>query len=756
MEVAIPLWKVPYCTTIRYFSDYENLYFLLLSIIQLSTTYFLPREWSPSGPYSTSIPLALILSIEIMSDLASSIRKYFQAVMEGRQVVTCMIDGVIVKKMKKEIFPGDIVVLNKEQISPVSGTLFCSSDVHFAKIDTSLTTGETSLKYFDLGSMISSGDRIMSERVEIIVTKNDTIKKVSEITSQRNNLDIFVSEYMVKTSIPLLIFFILISSVFKTLDLKVFRFSYLISSWVMFNGIIPFSVKIFLILSRKITGLFLFPLKVNNYSLIDDISRIKHIISDKTGTITKNKLKVIDAKFSKLPFFSYSCIENDTEEDKAILEYENLPHEIIRVFPFDHQRKTSGKIVQVGGKIKLCVKGSIDSIKNISLTSQVEPISSSGPQFEFTGSSDFRFGSARSSGFEFESISSSGLRLLAFGSRNLSQDEIHQPREELEKDLNFDGIISMSDEMQEGVKETVCKLRNDYGAKTSLCTGDKKEAALQYAIQAGIVADKVLEYSTFSEKRSNSEVTLLFGSENLCDENFLPCLSRCNNFVAYNMKPADKEYVATHMKDVLCVGDGFNDLGMFSSATVSVAVKREPHVEKLADYCISSFQQLQVLFSLSSAFRKRNINIINFTFYRSSLVVAVLAWYYLHFNYSSPFNSFVTIAFNNIWSLGALVNLLLNDRDQISTSSNLWNLRGIAYGLFLVELLKENMNPDMLTLFTIFIINIKWVDWKDKRWLVLNFLGPVMYILYMIVTGSAFGELKLGVLGLLGVMVVFL
>ena len=61
--------SIPYLSIYNYFLiSRENLYFLVLSLIQLSTFSkigLLPSDWSPSGPFSTAIPLILCYLLEL-------------------------------------------------------------------------------------------------------------------------------------------------------------------------------------------------------------------------------------------------------------------------------------------------------------------------------------------------------------------------------------------------------------------------------------------------------------------------------------------------------------------------------------------------------------------------------------------------------------------------------------------------------------------------------------------------------------------
>ena len=63
--------QIPYLSVKNYFiNSKENFYFLFLSILQLCTyseINILPSHWSPSGPFTTFIPLFLCFLLEIVS-----------------------------------------------------------------------------------------------------------------------------------------------------------------------------------------------------------------------------------------------------------------------------------------------------------------------------------------------------------------------------------------------------------------------------------------------------------------------------------------------------------------------------------------------------------------------------------------------------------------------------------------------------------------------------------------------------------------
>ena len=201
-------------------------------------------------------------------------------------------------------------------------------------------------------------------------------------------------------------------------------FVLLLQHWFITNGLIPFSVKIFLILSRSIQGILLSSkgaVEVKQSLQIDDLAKVKHIIADKTGTLTQNKMelkKIIQRGSSKLiDLDSYVdgkeeekidvdfqkalslCVHQNsdgdfsTHEDKILKEFstdslsnaliENIDTRNLLISIRDHQhardfkyvdhpgleftfkRKMSSKLIHfVGDNVfTLYCKGSIDKIK---------------------------------------------------------------------------------------------------------------------------------------------------------------------------------------------------------------------------------------------------------------------------------------------------------------------------------------------------------------------------------------------------------
>src|SRR5438552_12841481 len=82
---------IPLLTIYKYFFwNYENIYFLILALFQLSTLWFLPTEWSPTGPFSTAIPLLMCIIMEIITDMIKWYKDYKLDWLENNQIFKCI------------------------------------------------------------------------------------------------------------------------------------------------------------------------------------------------------------------------------------------------------------------------------------------------------------------------------------------------------------------------------------------------------------------------------------------------------------------------------------------------------------------------------------------------------------------------------------------------------------------------------------------------------------------------------------------
>lgn len=747
-RVNTSLWSVPLITIYNYFKVYENIYFLSLSIFQLLTLGIFPKEWSPTGAFSTAIPLTICITMEILL----AINKYntdYKRDQEENNKFYCKINPNLESHqiVSQDIYPGHIISLSKNEIVPVDSILIETNTGSYGKISLALLNGESNIKYVSKpvpvhvdidyymnstlhinGIPVTPLDKISgyidvnNHAINICqdnfipagsIVKSDMMyvwtvacgvnrlyygsKQMPSTKIKYSRIDDFVGYYMMNISVKLLLAIITATSLIKTItdyQLGLSNFLiYCIQSWILFNGIIPFSVKIFLILARNIQARYnciAEIVTINNPLQIDDFGKITKLICDKTGTVTKNDLElskiIVDREIidiSELHRWSYIdhfyqclglCIHYDeTEyssiEDKVMSDgyqlcggYEKnnneitlrLPH-FIRTFKYNEtnginftfERKMSSCVVMCkSGNYYIYSKGSIDAI-HAKLDNKTKSLLRDRETIICTTHPE--------------------LRLLALAYRRLDANEIGQLNvlhyhDILETNLQFLGIIGIKDTLQDNVKSTVTFL-DSYDIKCNLCTGDRKVTAICVAKDIGM-ASNIVEYEYGETKPmwlSNS--TLVFNNNHISnldsDLTLKDCILACENFIGYNMSPDNKKAVTALLQSnnicTIAIGDGFNDIAMFDEANISISIKGHEYIENYTDYSISKFEDLTSLFKLSAELYQRNALLVNFTFYRCSFVAFAIFIHYIltqsndKHAYVSPLDGFVLQAFNFAW-----------------------------------------------------------------------------------------------------------
>ena len=769
------IFLIPFLTIYQYFGNYENIYFLMLGCVQLLTINILPADWSPTGPYSTAIPLFLCLLVEIISSLVKWYQIRKQDWIANHKIIKCINpDLTSIDIFNRDIYPGHIIHLQKNEISPVDGVLLDADRDDHAGISMALLTGESNVHYvpklskekclkdypstvlssIDPKSIILADSIIKSNDVYLwVVSCKNHVSKI-EINKKKNSrIDQFVGNYMINVSIYLLTGLVLLISLIKRVWYGNNFLVYCIQNWILFNGIIPFSIKIFLILARLIES-YHNTIRVNDPLQIDDFGKIRKVICDKTGTITENKLElvkmvvsdlnVLDVNTCNLESISepmYYCLklcihhvdeDFETLEDKIIkTKLDQIDKYNIKDFQyinlnglsFTHVRKRSSKIVRIKNKCYIYTKGSLDMMQKLvvqksKLVSSEKLITDQYPD----------------------------LRLLALAYRELSENEIEDAKiEDLEDQLIFLGIIGIKDILQPNVKDTISKLIT-YGVDCSLCTGDRRIAALTVAKDIGMVHD-LINFDDISSFKDCVDKTVIFSGEHLILDQFESCLVNCRNFIGYNMKPDHKKEISSILESnqipCLAIGDGFNDLGMFDKSSISVAVNGNTFIENSTDYVIPKFHYLGDLFDLSFLCYQINQKLINFTFYRCSTVFFALALFCIQNRY--PLDGFVLQGFNFSWMIyGIFYGIMKNHTHHFNDAQTLrytsyfytsfCNIVGAITGL-LISFIGYHYSDYQLGLMIISILNlqllqINQINWKSILCCILGIFNFLVYVAY--------------------------
>ena len=293
---------------------------------------------------------------------------------------------------------------------------------------------------------------------------------------------------------------------------------------------------------------------VKNLPAIETLGSASIICTDKTGTLTQNKMTVTkiysfadnklyeDITTTKakniLNYASLCC--NGTKEigdptEKAILQTNNDKYlnKYTRLFelPFDSNRKLMTTIHQIDENKYLVVsKGAFESIKSISMQDLTNPQ------------------------YLNDELAKDAIRVIAVATKIL--DKLPKDLNKVEKDLNFIGLIGMVDPPKHEVKEAIQVCFNA-GIRPIMITGDNPITATAIGKELGIF-------------RENDNVITGEELKNLTNKQLLEILPNISIYA--RVTPEDKIKIVKAWQKlghiVAMTGDGVNDAPALKSADI--------------------------------------------------------------------------------------------------------------------------------------------------------------------------------------------
>jgi Ca2+-transporting ATPase len=324
---------------------------------------------------------------------------------------------------------------------------------------------------------------------------------------------------------------------------------------------------------------------VKKLPAVETLGSVNIICSDKTGTLTQNKMTVVktytannladvpkvgsDFRITNidkinliktLVLCSDATYENgegtgDPTEIALVVLGErfnlskaklNAEHQRVAEKPFDSERKLMSTLNKEGDIYRVHTKGAIDNIINIASTALVD-----GKVVPLTESMKEKFLQVA------EEMSNDALRVLGAAYKDTA--DIIDP-DEMEEDLTLIGLVGMIDPPRLEVKESI-RVAKLAGITPIMITGDHRNTAVAIAKELGIA--------------DNLEQSLL-GAEidEMSDEEFA---QRINDYRVFaRVSPEHKVKIVrafkSHGNIVSMTGDGVNDAPSLKYADIGVAM----------------------------------------------------------------------------------------------------------------------------------------------------------------------------------------
>lgn len=481
-------------------------------------------------------------------------------------------DGKVSNLRSDNVVRGDIIILHEGQKVPADARVIESDNLH---IDESMLTGESlsvkkiskeitgNKEVYEQSNMLFSGSFVVTGAGIAIVTDTGNNTEFGKMAKLAGSADLNSPLQKKIDNLIRLIVVIVFCLAILTFLLQILRGAELAEA---LRFVLAFAVSavpeglpiaITVVLALGMQRMAAEKALVRNMRAIENIGLVTTIATDKTGTLTRNELRVQDiwaptlrpATFALHSSFALNVARGyvgdplDTAMSIYIKHYKvKLPHqqpeiELIESFPFDYRWTMSGNIWRFGKKYELYLKGAPEKIIAKCRLSSSDRAKATDALYNFTHQ---------------------GFRVIAFAKITL-RDPIKTLSKIPNHGMELIGLVAIADELRPGVTKSIREAM-DAGVRVRMITGDHAETAYSIAEKIGIASNTEQVYdSRYLGKLSPPQLSEVVEG----------------TFVYSRVVPESKYLILSELNktDITAMtGDGVNDVPALSKAHIGIAM----------------------------------------------------------------------------------------------------------------------------------------------------------------------------------------
>lgn len=506
-------------------------------------------------------------------------------------------DGKMTTLKSDELVPGDIVLLEAGDAVPADGRIIESASL---KIEEAALTGESvpankivsplsldgekdvplgdrknmaymgSTVVYGRGSMVVTGTGMKTEMGKIAEALSMAQDEATPLQIKLNQLSKVLTVLVVAICAVIFVTGLFRAGVSSDTVLSTFMVAVSLAVAAIPEGL---AAVVTIVLSIGVTNMSKRNAIIRKLTAVETLGCTQIICSDKTGTLTQNKMTVVehvadDEKTLEMAMALCSDAEYDAEAGEAVgeptecalvndaagngLVKTQLKEEYVRVgeAPFDSMRKMMSTIHETKDhQIIQFTKGAPDEVLKCCTHAMVN-----GAKVPMT--EEIRTSILKSN----KAMADRALRVLCGACREWKKMPESTEPKFLEQDLIYLGLSGMIDPVRPEVKAAIVECR-EAGIRPIMITGDHKDTAVAIGMELGILSDP-------SQAITGAQLN------EISDEDFS---RRIEEFSVYaRVQPEHKVRIVNAWKKkgmiTAMTGDGVNDAPSIKSADIGVGM----------------------------------------------------------------------------------------------------------------------------------------------------------------------------------------